>query len=196
MDKLSRDEREKLIFENFDSHISLMKNVGALFADKIIEISKSLIYAYQNSNKLLIAGNGGSAADAQHIAGELVNRFYYDRRALSAIALSTDTSVLTSWANDKSYDSVFERQIEAHGNLGDVFLAISTSGNSVNLINAVKKAKEKGLVAIALSGKDGGKMKGLCDYEIIIPSDDTPRIQEAHEIIYHTICQIVEQAFV
>ena len=110
--------------------------------------------------------------------------------------MSTDTSVLTSWANDKNFDFVFERQIEAHGNPGDVFIAISTSGNSINLINAVKKAKEKNMITIGLLGKDGGKLKAICDYEITVPCFDTPRIQEVHEIVYHTICQLVEQYFI
>jgi D-sedoheptulose 7-phosphate isomerase len=100
---------------------------------------------------------------------------------------------LTSWANDKSYDLVFERQIEAHGNLGDIFIAISTSGNSVNLINAVKKAKEKNMITIGLLGKDGGKLKEICDYNLTVPCSDTPRVQEVHELIYHTICQLVEK---
>jgi D-sedoheptulose 7-phosphate isomerase len=186
---------KELVYNNFEEHISLIKKLSEDFSDKIIQISDIIIQAYKNKNKLLIAGNGGSAADAQHIAGELVNQFYYDRKPLSAISLSTDTSVLTSWANDKNYDFIFERQVEAHGNLGDILLAISTSGNSNNLVHAVNKAKENKLITIGLLGKGGGKLKGLCDYDIIVPSQNTPRVQEAHEVIYHTICQLVEQAF-
>ncbi len=196
MDLYSKDAMKEVVLKNFQDNNSLIKKVGEEFSDKIIETSQVLINSLKDNHKLLIAGNGGSAADAQHISGELVNKFYHDRKALSAIALSTDTSVLTSWANDIGYDFVFERQIEAHGNPGDVFMAITTSGNSSNLIYAVNKSKERGLVTIALSGKDGGKMKGLCDYEFIVPSKDTARIQEAHKVIYHTICQLVEQAFI
>ncbi len=184
-----------IISENFKDHIFLMNRISEEFSDKILRISKIIIDAYQKDKKVLTAGNGGSAADAQHIVGELVNKFYHDRRALSAIALSTDTTVLTSWANDKSYDSVFERQIEAHGNPGDVFIAISTSGNSQNVINAVKKAKKKDIITIGLLGRDGGELEGLCDYKIVVPSFNVGRIQEAHEFIYHNICQIVEEYF-
>ena len=191
-EKLIKD----LISKNFSEHISIIQQAETIFTDKIAKISEVIINVYKNDKKVLIAGNGGSAADAQHIAGELMNKFYYDRRALSAIALSTDTSVLTSWANDKSFDFVFERQIEAHGNKGDIFIAISTSGNSVNLINAVKKAKEKEMIVIGLLGRDGGKLKELCDYDLTVLCSDTPRIQEVHELVYHTMCQLVEQSLI
>lgn len=184
-----------LVLKNFRDHMCLVLQMAVeSYADKISLVSDVIINAYRNNNKVLIAGNGGSAADAQHITAELVNKFYHDRRPLSAISLTTDTSLITSWANDKNYDFVFERQIEAHGNKGDIFIAISTSGNSQNLINAISKAREKGLIIISLLGKDGGKIKGLSDYEIIVPSQDTPRIQEIHQIIYHTVCQLVEQS--
>lgn len=183
------------IVKNFNDSSLLIKKTGKMFADKIMQISDVLIEVYKKENKVLIAGNGGSAADAQHISGELVNKFYHDRKALSAIALSTDTSVLTSWANDRSFDEVFERQVEAHGQKGDALIVISTSGDSVNLINAVYKAKEKYMITFGLLGKSGGRLKGLCDYEIIIPHQDTARIQEAHKVVYHTICQLIEQAF-
>ncbi len=183
-----------IILKNFQESALLIKQTAEICADKIIEISNVIIDAYKQNKKVLIAGNGGSAADAQHISGELVNKFYHDRKALCAIALTTDSSVLTSWANDKHFDYVFERQIEAHGNAGDIFIAISTGGNSQNLINAVNKAKEKNLITIGLLGKDGGRLKGLCHYEIIVPNQDTPRIQEVHKVIYHTICQLIEQS--
>lgn len=184
-----------IILKNFRESSELIQQTGEIFADKIAEISLAIIDAYERNNKVLTAGNGGSAADAQHISGELVNKFYHDRRALSAISLTTDTSILTSWANDKHYDYVFERQIEANGNPGDVLIVLSTSGNSQNLVNAVHKAKEKKMITVNLSGKTGGRLKGLCDYEIIVPHSDTARIQEAHKVIYHTICQLIEQAF-
>jgi len=184
-----------IIIKNFKESALLIQQAGEIFADKIIQITNLIIDSYKRKNKVLIAGNGGSAADAQHISGELVNKFYHDREALSAIALSTDTSVLTSCANDKNYDCVFERQVEAHGKEGDVLIVISTSGNSQNLVNAVHKARERKMITVSLLGKGGGRLKGLCDYEIIIPHSDTARIQETHKVIYHTICQLIEQAF-
>jgi len=184
-----------VVTKNFRESSLLIQQTGELFADKIIQIANAIIEAYKKKNKVMIAGNGGSAADAQHISGELVNKFYHDREALSAIALSTDTSVITSLANDKHYDYVFERQVEAHGKEGDVLIVISTSGNSQNLVNAVHKARERKMITISLLGKSGGRLKGLCDYEIIIPHSDTARIQEAHKVIYHTICEIIERAF-
>ncbi|MBI2671673.1 D-sedoheptulose 7-phosphate isomerase [Candidatus Woesearchaeota archaeon] len=186
--------KDEIIKKFMESSVLINKS-GEQFADQIINISKILVNAYKKGNKVLVAGNGGSAADAQHISAELVNQFCKDRKALSAIALTTDTSVLTSWSNDKSYDSVFERQIEAHGKPGDIFIPISTSGNSKNLICAVQKAKQLGLISIALLGRDGGEMKGLSDYEIIIPHNETSRIQEVHRVIYHVICELVEKEF-
>ena len=183
------------VTSNFIESAALIEHVGKSEAGKIVHIANTIIESYKNGGKVLIAGNGGSAADAQHIAAELVNSFYKDRKALPAIALTTDTSVLTAWANDKNYDLVFERQIEAHGNKGDIFIAITTSGNSRNLLHALAKAKEKGLVTIALLGKDGGKAKGLADHEIIVPHNDTARIQECHHVIYHALCELVESAF-
>lgn len=183
------------ILDNFKASASLLLETGEQCAGKITEIASIIIQAYQQGNKVLIAGNGGSAADAQHIAGELVNTFLHERKALAALALSTDTSVLTAWANDKSFDAVFERQIEAHGKPGDIFIAISTSGNSQNLLRAAQKANQIGLTTISLLGKGGGKMKGLCNHEIIVPSPSTPRIQEAHKVIYHSLCEQIEKAF-
>lgn len=185
---------KETVLKNFIESASVISKTGELFADRIVQLSQLIIGAYKTKNKVLLAGNGGSAADSQHIAGELVNKFYLDRKPLSAMALSTDTSVLTSWANDKNYDFVFERQVEAHGNPGDILILLSTSGNSSNLINAVRMAKDKRMTIIGLLGKDGGKLKTICDYEITVPSDDTARVQEAHKVIYHTICQLVEQS--
>ena len=187
--------KQKIIFR-IEENYNLIKNLREdKYVNKILEISNLIIETYKNGNKVLIAGNGGSAADAQHIAAELVNIFYEKRRALSAISLSTDVSVLTSWSNDVGYESVFERQIEAHGKEGDIFLAISTSGNSKNLIKATKKANEIGIITIALLGKTGGELKDICKHSMIVPHQDTARIQEAHHIIYHIICEAVEEAF-
>jgi D-sedoheptulose 7-phosphate isomerase len=186
---------KELIEKNFQEHLEVIQRLSLDFPEKIEEISKVIIDAYKKNKKLLIVGNGGSSADAQHIAGELVNKFYYDRKPLRAMSLSLDSCAITSWANDKGYDSVFERQVEAHGDLGDILIAISTSGNSSNIIRAVNKAREKSLITVGLLGNYGGKLKGVCHYELIVPSSITPRIQEAHELIYHTLCQLVEEEF-
>ena len=145
-------------------------------------------------NKLMICGNGGSAADSQHIAAEFTGRFIEDRKPLPAISLTTDTSALTCISNDYSYDNVFSRQVEALASPGDVLMVISTSGNSSNLISAAKYAATNGVTVIGLLGRDGGNLSGLCDYSIVVPSDITARIQEAHIIIGHTICGGVEQS--
>jgi len=162
--------------------------------NEILEIGNILVDVYKKGNKLLIAGNGGSAADAQHIAGELVSKFYFDRPALPAIALTTDTSIITAIGNDYGYEYLFSRQIEANGIRGDAFLGISTSGNSKNILQGIKTAKEKGLITICLTGESGGKMKNLCDYCICVPSRETPRIQEAHILIGHILCSVIEEA--
>jgi D-sedoheptulose 7-phosphate isomerase len=159
----------------------------------IKEVSKKIIKAYKNGNKTLIAGNGGSAGDAQHISAEFVGRFAFDRDPLPSIALTTDSSILTAVGNDYGYKNIFARQIEANGLKGDIFLAISTSGNSKNIIKAIKIAKSKGIITVGLSNKNGGKMKNLCDYCICIPSKNTARVQEAHIMIGHIICAIVEK---
>ena len=152
--------------------------------------------AMKNGKKILIFGNGGSAADAQHIAAELVGRYKTERRGLPAIALTTDTSALTAIANDFGYKRVFERQVEALANEGDLLIGISTSGNSKNVNRALKLGREMGCKTIGLSGKDGGEMNGLCDLNIVVPSDDTPRIQEMHIMIGHILCQAVDSTIV
>ena len=149
--------------------------------------------AYKNGVKTILAGNGGSAADAQHIAGEFVSRFYFDRPGIPSIALTTDTSILTAIGNDYGYDRLFARQVQAQGVKGDIFIGISTSGNSTNIIEALKVCKEKEIISIGLTGQSGGKMADLCDYCIKVPSNCTPRIQESHIVIGHIICAIVEE---
>ena len=146
----------------------------------------------KSGKKILIFGNGGSAADAQHIAAELVGRYKTDRRGLPAIALTTDTSALTAIANDFGYKRVFERQVEALANEGDLLIALSTSGNSSNVNRALKLGREMGCKTIGLSGKEGGKMNALCDLNIVVPSEDTPRIQEMHIMIGHILCQAID----
>jgi D-sedoheptulose 7-phosphate isomerase len=148
--------------------------------------------ALKSGGKLLIFGNGGSAADSQHIAGELVNKFLQQRRALPAIALTTDGGVLTCIANDTGFENIFARQIEALGNSGDVCLAISTSGQSANIVVACEQARSQGIKVIGLLGRDGGKVAPLCDLALIVPSDDTQRIQETHNLIGHILCELVE----
>lgn len=146
-----------------------------------------------NGGTVLVFGNGGSAADAQHIAAELVGRFLMERRGLRAIALTTDSSIMTSLANDFGADEVFSRQVDALGRPGDIALAISTSGNSPNVLRAIETARAKEMTVIGLSGRDGGKMRGVCDHLLVIPSPDTPRIQEGHALVYHILCGLVEQ---
>jgi D-sedoheptulose 7-phosphate isomerase len=148
-----------------------------------------------NGNKLLIAGNGGSASDAQHIAAEFTGRFVKERKALAAIALSTDTSALTAISNDYGFEQVFARQLEALAQPGDLFLAISTSGNSANVLKALEAAKKAGCKTLGLSGRDGGKMNELCDLNIVVPSDITARIQEMHILIGHIFCKAVDDLF-
>ncbi|EDO8599129.1 D-sedoheptulose 7-phosphate isomerase [Campylobacter jejuni] len=155
--------------------------------------SLEVVKAYKNGNKTLLAGNGGSAADAQHIAGEFVSRFYFDRPGIASIALSTDTSILTAISNDYGYENLFARQVQAQGVKGDVFIGISTSGNSKNILKALELCKQKGIISIGLSGASGGAMNELCHYCIKVPSTCTPRIQEAHILIGHIICAIVEE---
>lgn len=155
--------------------------------------STACIAAFSGGTKILIAGNGGSAADAQHFAGELVSRFYFDRPPLAAIALTTDSSILTAIGNDYGFEDVFARQVQALGRPGDVFIAISTSGNSPNILKAIEAAKSIGLVVIGLTGRTGGKMKALCDVYLCAPSDLTPHIQECHLVIEHALCACIEE---
>jgi len=164
-----------------------------LIISEIEKIASATIQAYKNGNKTIFAGNGGSAGDSQHLAGELVSRFYFDRPALASISLTTDTSILTAIGNDYGYEQVFSRQIEANGNAGDIFFAISTSGNSKNIIRAVKVAKEKNLIIVGFTGKNGGELANLSDFIIKVPSDSTPRIQESHILIGHIVAELVEK---
>ena len=158
----------------------------------VSNVSNLIIAAYNNGNKVLLAGNGGSAADAQHIAAEFVSRFFFDRPGLPALALTTDTSMLTAIGNDYGYDKLFSRQLQAQSKEGDIFIGISTSGNSENIINAVHTAKELGITSVILCG-DGGQLKDLADIAICVPSLITPYIQECHICIGHMICAIVEE---
>jgi D-sedoheptulose 7-phosphate isomerase len=160
----------------------------------ILAIGHRIADALRSGGKVLTFGNGGSAADAQHFAAELVGRYLKDRPAWSAIALTTDTSILTSVANDFGYDAVFRRQVEALGRRGDVAVGISTSGRSANVVTALAKAREMGLVTIGMTGQGGGKLAGQVDYLIDVPSSATPRVQEVHGLVIHVLCAIVEEA--
>jgi D-sedoheptulose 7-phosphate isomerase len=165
----------------FEAHAADVERAARIISD-----------VFKANGKLLVFGNGGSAADAQHIAGELVNRFLQERKALPAISLTTDGGVLTCIANDSGFENIFARQIEALGTKGDVCLAISTSGKSANVVLACEQARKQGVHVIGLLGRDGGSVAALCDLALIVPSDDTQRIQETHNLIGHIICELVE----
>lgn len=173
--------------------------VSAMLADdallaRVEAAAEACITALNNNGKILLAGNGGSAADAQHIAGEFVSRFAFDRPGLPAIALTTDTSILTAIGNDYGYDQLFARQIQAHAQKGDVFIAYSTSGKSPNVIAALQEARKRSVICIGMTGNRGGPMKELCDFYLDVPSSDTPKIQEGHAVLGHILCGLVEQA--
>ncbi len=175
---------------SIDLKTSLLSNDAIL--NTVQQIVQDMVTCYRNDGKVLWAGNGGSAADAQHLAAELSGRFYYDRPPLFSEALHVNTSYTTAVANDYSYDVIFSRLVKAMGRKGDVLIGLSTSGNSANVIKALEVANETGMVTVAFTGETGGKMNGLAKYLVNIPSKDTPRIQECHMILGHTICELVE----
>ena len=183
--------------ENFskqlDQNISVFSNLKTI-EESVVSASELINNSIKSGGKLMLCGNGGSAADSQHIAAELVGRFIKDRRPLPAIALSTDTSAITCISNDYGYEYIFSRQVESLGNEADVLLAISTSGNSNNIVEAIKTAKQKNLKVIGLLGKDGGVIKEMCDIPIIVPSDVTARIQEVHIFLGHFFCLMLEKS--
>ena len=181
------------IHRSFAEHLQIIELVQDTLAKPIKKFGQLLARSIASGGTLFWCGNGGSAADSQHLAAELVGRFKENRRALRSIALTTDTSVLTCVANDYSYDDIFARQIEALGRPGDVLIGISTSGNSENVLRASKVAKKMGLMTFALLGKGGGPTKDLADHALVIPSDSTARIQEAHILIGHILCELIEE---
>lgn len=186
----------KLVIKNeFEEHLETSKRSMDLIIEQIESAAKICIDGLENNGKIILFGNGGSAADSQHIAAELVSRYKTERIGLSAIALTTDTSILTAIGNDYGFDRIFVRQIEALAKPEDVVIGISTGGTSENVVNALKLAKEIGSQTIGLSGRDGGKFNDICDVNVIVPSSDTPRIQEMHIFIGHTICQLIDNAF-
>ena len=176
----------------FNEHLKTAQATLEYIAKPLEDAANLCITCLHNGGKILIFGNGGSAADAQHIAAELVGRYKVERKGLPAIALTTDTSALTAISNDYGYDRVFKRQVEALAHKEDVVIGISTSGTSSNVINGLKTAKELGCKIIGFSGHDGGKMNNLCDVNLVVPSGDTPRIQEMHIVIAHTLCHLID----
>ena len=183
------------IKQEFSSHLETINNVINNMENDIQIASKIIVESLKNGNKILLCGNGGSAADAQHIAAELTGRYKTERKGLPGIALTTDTSALTAIGNDYGYDRVFDRQVESLAVSGDVIIGISTSGNSKNVINALKLGQELGCKTVGLSGRGGGDMNSTCDINLVVPSDNTPRIQEMHILFGHTMCQIIDDNF-
>ena len=183
------------IANEFSSHLETIRSVIGAMEEDLTKASQIAVDTLKRGNKILLCGNGGSAADAQHIAAELTGRYKSERRGLPGIALTTDTSALTAIANDYGYDRVFDRQVEALANTGDLIIGISTSGNSANIISALELAKELGCSTVGFSGRDGGKMNEVCDVNLVVPSNNTPRIQEIHILLGHTLCQIIDDAF-
>jgi D-sedoheptulose 7-phosphate isomerase len=187
------DKIKKIIKSSIDTKQSVLQNEGLL---KTIAASVDVIVnAFRNGNRVYFCGNGGSAADAQHLAAEFSGRFYTDRKALPAEALHCNTSYLTAVGNDYGFDEIYSRLIDGIGEQGDVLVGLSTSGNSANILKAFKTAKKKEMITIGFTGKSGGEMRPLCDHLINIPSTDTPRIQESHIMVGHIICQLVEEIY-
>lgn len=183
---------KKVIDNEFASHLETIQAVIGSMEEDLGQASAMAVEVLKRGNKVLLCGNGGSAADAQHIAAELTGRYKTERRGLPGIALTTDTSALTAISNDYGYDRVFDRQVEALANKGDLLIGISTSGNSTNIISALKLAKELGCATLGFSGRDGGAMNEVCDINLVVPSNNTPRIQEMHILFGHIICQIID----
>lgn len=187
---------ENILIKAIKDSIETKKKIldDASILNEIEQVGQVLISLFKAGNKLMLCGNGGSAADAQHIAAELSGRFNFDRAPLDAEALHVNASFVTAVANDYSYEEVYPRMVQAKGQKGDALIAISTSGNSPNILKAAKKAKELGLIVIGMTGSGGGKLKELCDYLIPVPSSTTPRIQESHIVIGHVLCEMIENS--
>ena len=181
-----------ILLANISEHCSVVQNLHKL-NDEIVKVGKLASETLRSGGKILFCGNGGSAADSQHLAAELTGRFLKDRPPYAAIALSTDTSALTCIGNDYSFSEIFARQVTGLGRKNDVLIAISTSGKSANVVRAVEEARKLEIHTVGLLGRDGGRLSELCSYNIVVPSYDTARIQECHILIGHTICQLIEQ---
>lgn len=189
------EKNEKNIEFLIEEHIRVIKSLTHGDKATIAKISKYVIESLKNGGTIFWCGNGGSAADSQHLAAELLGRFKRERRPLASVALTTDTSALTAIGNDYGFEEIFGRQLEGLAKTSDLLIAISTSGNSENIIFAVQKAKQMGIKTICLLGSEGGKLAGIADFSLIVPSNETARIQEAHILIGHIICDLVEQEF-
>lgn len=183
----------EVVIKELEESANIKRMMAQSLADTIVDAAQMILKAYQTGGKVLLIGNGGSAADAQHIAAELIGRFQLERTGLPAIALTTNTSALTALANDYGYDAVFSRQLEALASNKDILIAITTSGTSPNILKAVEAAHSKGVYVVGLTGGNGGKLKDMADLTIMVPSDNTARIQEAHITIGHIICHLVEK---
>lgn len=184
---------KKSILASIETKLKIVSN--EVFLNELERIGVRMISALKMGRKIIIAGNGGSAADAQHFAAELAGKFIHNRKGLPAIALTTNSSIITAIGNDFGYEYVFSRQVEGLGNSGDIFVGISTSGNSLNLVHALDVAKRNGLITVGFLGRDGGDMKNMCDHKLVVPSQSTQHIQEAHIMIIHEICSLIDNAF-
>ena len=184
---------KKSILASIETNLKIVSDQEFLLELK--RIANYMIACLRSKKKILIAGNGGSAADAQHFAAELAGQFIHKRKGLPVIALTTNASITTAIGNDFGYEYVFSRQVEGLGHQGDIFVGISTSGNSLNLVHAMNAAKENGLITVGLLGRDGGQMGNLCDLRLIVPSQSTQHIQEAHIVIIHELCSLIDEAF-
>lgn len=183
----------KTLLNKIEEAIEIKRRFFVENAERLIEAAELIAEVFRKGGKLLIVGNGGSAADAQHLAAEFVNRFEMERAPLPAIALTTDTSILTSVGNDYSFHEVFSKQVRALGRAGDMLLAISTSGNSENVLKALEQSKKMDIATIALTGKDGGRLKGMADITLVVEAESTPRIQEVHITACHMLCELTEK---
>jgi len=189
-----REDIVKRIEENIGVKKSILNDTHLI--DTIERAATVVVTAIKNGNKVIFCGNGGSAADSQHLAAELIGKFYFNRRSLPAVSLTVNTSIITAIGNDFGFDKVFARQLEGIGKAGDVLIGLSTSGNSENVVEAFRLAKELGISTVAFTGESGGILRDLADILINVPSSDTPRIQEAHMMVGHIICELVEKEFV
>jgi D-sedoheptulose 7-phosphate isomerase len=187
---------QAIVQQRFEQAQALLRLTEEHLSHRLVEAAAMVVASLKSGGGVYICGNGGSAADAQHIAGELVSRFLAERRALRAVALSTDTSVITCIGNDYSFDRVFARQVEALGRSGDVLIGLSTSGDSPNVVGAFETARAMGLKSIAFTGSGGGRSAELADVLLDVPSRETPRVQECHAVLYHALCELVEGAFI
>lgn len=185
---------KEIIIRRFEQHVEVVQRAVEDMADRIVAAVDMIVESCRSGGELFVFGNGGSAADAQHIAGELVGRYLKERPAIRARALSADVSIITSVANDYSYDQIFTRQLEAVAEKGDVALALSTSGNSPNVVNALEYCRSRGIATLAVTGAGGGRCAAVADILLDVPSDRTPCVQETTVVIYHTVCELVEEA--